>query len=228
MNLRAFTPSVRVAGVAAALWAVIALTGCSGMSSPTAKEPPAGIDITHFNGRWILDRQKSDDVRARLLPLFQREEQRWRHNAERFDDSPPRESEAHGNSADEGVSNFRWLQRERQKEMQALVAFAMPATQLDLHVGAHEVRISNNKGEGTRVLIPGESAALFVAVGGFTVASAWQDGGFTIDSRGEGENKIRVVERYRVNADGSQLDEQAEIHFPSIKKQLFHLVYRRE
>jgi hypothetical protein len=198
------------------------------MSSHAVKDPPANLDVSRFTGHWNLDRQSSDDVRARLLPLFAREEQRWRRNAERFEDLPPREAENHGNPAgDDGTSNFRWLQRERQKEAQALIAFAMPASQLDIQASAHEIRIANDKGQGTRVLTPGESTALFVPIGGFIVTSSWQESGFVIDSKGEGENKIRVIEQYRVSSDGMQLEEHVELHFPAISKQMFRIVYRR-
>src|SRR5262249_9607379 len=132
------------------------LSGCGGTPSKSAAQPPQGVDPASFGGRWVLDRQASDDVRARFIPLFEKEDKRWRRNAERYEDTPPRETERPP-ATDEGQSNIRWMQRERQKESNALLAYASPATQLDIQASAREFKIVNNKGEGTRRLVPGES-----------------------------------------------------------------------
>jgi len=207
--------------------ALASLPGCGSASTQSTKQASSRIDVAAFTGRWNLDTHASDDVKARLQPLFERNEKKWKRNAERFEEPPPRENDARSAPADEGVSNIRWLIAERQKEIQAWVAFAMPATQVDVRASEREVRLGNNKGEGTRVFVPGEPTTLFVTVGGFTVASAWRDAAFTIDSRGQGENKARVVEQYRLSADSTQLEERLEVRFPTLGKQVFKFVYRR-
>ncbi|HYM36268.1 MAG TPA: hypothetical protein VET48_12770 [Steroidobacteraceae bacterium] len=206
-----------VAGVIA-----LGVAGCGSVASRSVT-PPSAV-VARFSGHWVLDRQSSDDVHARLTPLFQRNEERWRRNAEKFDLPPPSE---HGDS-DQSLSNVRWLQGERQKEIKALVTFAIPASQIDIQASEHEMRFANNKGEGTRLLTPGEATNLFVPVGGFNVLSGWKDGTFVIESRGEGENKIHVVENYRLSVDNKQLEERLEVHLPNISNQVFHIVYRRE
>src|SRR5258706_6209249 len=66
----------------------IGVLGCGGVAS---REPSKGIDVTRFGGRWALDRQASDDVPARLVPLFERNEPQWRRNTLHFDEPLPRE-----------------------------------------------------------------------------------------------------------------------------------------
>jgi len=202
----------------------IGVLGCGGVAS---REPSKGIDVTRFGGRWALDRQASEDVRARLVPLFERNERQWRRNAERFEEPAPRESDGRGGTPDEGISTMHWLQGERRKEIQSVIAFVTPATQLDIQASANRVQFVNNKGEGTRTLIPGESIALFVELGGFKVTSGWKDSAFIIDLHGEGENRVRIIEQYRLAAEGTQLEERLEVQIPTISKQVFHIVYRR-
>ena len=86
----------------------------SACAETAARDAPGAAAIGAFDGRWRLDRQASDDVRARLLPLFEKNEKKWRRTAERFEDLPPHQGGG-PNAADDGISDIRWMQRERQK-----------------------------------------------------------------------------------------------------------------
>lgn len=203
--------------------AAVYMAACAETS---ARDTPSDIAIGSFDGRWRLDRQASDDVRARLLPIFEKNEKKWRRSAERFEDLPPPPGPGGGlEVADDGISDIRWMQRERQKEIQALIAMISPASQLDVQHGNGSIRISTDKGEGTRVVTPGESSSLFLALGGFKVSSTWQKGALLVESRGTGENKMRVVERYSLR--GDTLEELLEVKIPNVGKQTFRMVYRR-
>ncbi len=214
------------------------ICGCAGVSSRATL--PADVDLAIFDGHWRLDAQASDDVRARLLPKFEENEKRWRRKAERFDDQSPQEDrhgdskgEGHGEkrgesrdaNREDGISNLRWLQRERQKDVQTLLAMLMPATQLDIEHIDRSLRIATDKGEGTRVITPGEESALFLPAGGFKVTSGWDHGGLLIESRGTGDNKLRILDRYTLR-DG-KLEERMEVKIPNIGKQSFLFIYLR-
>ena len=211
----------------AAMLAAVGITGCAG--SPTRANP----NIALLDGRWQLDRQASDDVRGRLLPLFLKNEEKWRRRAERFrfdepvlsveGDGPGRNAEVR----DDGMSTLRWMQHERRKEIEVLIAMLSPATQIEIRRVDRSIRIATNKGEGARVVTPGESSSLFLAAGGFNVSSAWAQGGLLIESRGNGDNKLQIVERFTLAADGTRVEEQLVVKIPDIGKQSFHFVYKR-
>lgn len=198
----------------------------SACAETSARDAPSDVSISAFDGRWRLDRQASDDIRARLLPIFEKNEKKWRRSAERFEDMPPPPGLGGGSEGpDDGISNMRWMQREREKEIQAVIAMISPATQLDVHHDKGSIRISTDKGEGTRVVTPGESSSLFLPLGSFKVSSEWQKGALLVESRGTGENRMRVVERYSVR--GDTLEEFLEVKIPSVGKQTFRMVYKR-
>jgi hypothetical protein len=177
-----------------------------------------------FDGHWKLDQQASDDVKARLMPLFERDDRHWRRIAERFEDQPSR-PDSGSEGGDDGISNMRWMQHERQKEVQTLIAQLMPATRLDIQHVDRSIRFATDKGEGTRVLTPGETSTLFLEVGAFVVSSSWEKGGLLIELRGSGENRLRIVQRFKLH--GAQLDEQLEVKIPTIGKHSFHFVYKQ-
>jgi len=201
----------------------LVLACCAGCAvrQQTMLDPDA---LAALAGRWRLDSKASDDVRARLMPLFERNERRWRRRVEPFDQPPPG-VEPGPNTNDETFSNVRWLQGERQKEIQVLIAMFSPATQLDIQVDGRTVRIATDKGEGTRALTPGESSALFLNVGGFKVESEWKEGALLVESRGTEDNKLRIEERFAPV--GDRLDKRLEVRIPGIGKQVFNFVYRR-
>lgn len=220
-NLSAFNPAL-----ACVLVACVALSAC-GSTSRLESAAPVGVDLS---GAWLFDRRESDDVRARLMPIFEKRESRLRKQERRYDDGPPLPAAPNaGGPRPADVSNVQWIWQQRRREIEALIAFASPANRLDIEQapGARQIRIANDKGEGTRVLTPGDSSALFSAMGGFKVTSGWSDGVFTIESRGVDDNPIRVVERYALLDGGQQLELRVEARLPEVGKHAFRFVYRR-
>jgi len=179
----------------------------------------------------VLDRHESDDVRARLLPIFEKHEGRLRKQERRFEEGPPLPATPNADGprpAD--VSTVQWVWQQRRREIEALIAFASPPNRLDIehtHAGERRIRIANDKGEGTRVLIPGESSALFSGMGGFEVISGWRDTAFLVESRGTSDNPIRVLEQYVLLDSGATLEVRTEVRLPQIGKHRFRFIYRR-
>jgi hypothetical protein len=202
---------------------VLVTLGVSDCTSVSSQRLPDANAAAVLDGRWNLDLQASQDVRARLLPLLERNEQHWRQREEKYDQPPPRSDGASG--VDEGVSHFLWLQHERQKEVDALIALLSPATQVDFQHKDGSIRIATNKSEGTRVVTPGERSSLFLSVGSFEVTSAWSHGSLKIESRGTEGNRLDVTEVFTPRADS--LEKQMEVKIPGISKQSFRMVYRR-
>ena len=200
---------------------VILLSNCAGVSS---QSPQVANSAATLDGRWNLDRQASQDVRAILLPLFERNEKHWREREERYEAPPPR-SEGQAASIDDGVSHLHWMQRERQKEVDALIALLSPATEIEFQQKDKSIRIATNKEEGTRVVTPGEKSALFLSMGSFSVTSAWSHGSLRIESRGTEGNRLEVLEIFTPR--GDTLEKQMEVKIPEIRKQTFRFVYRR-
>jgi len=189
---------------------------------------------TDLSGQWTLDRHDSDDVRARLAPLFEKKERKWRtmekHMADNATFVEPSHADNPGDSSSEGgadTSTLHWLRDQRQREVHSLIAFVSPATQLEIRQSAHEIRFSSNKGEGTRALVPGEPSSLFVAIGGFAVTSGWQGNSFVVNSNGSGDNVTHIVERYTLLDQGAQLEERVEVRLPALGKQVFRFIYKR-
>jgi len=200
----------------------------------------ANSHAPNLSGRWVLDRQVSDDVRARLAPLFASKERRWQKSERLLEDTIPQESPtavtvqgppqvASTQSSNDvaGGSNLQWLQRQRQREALVIIAMLSPANQIEIKQAPRELRFSTDKGEGSRTLVPGESSSLFVAVGGFKVKSGWDDATFAIDSRGTGDNETHVVERYTLIESDAQLELRLVARVPMLGKQSFRFVYRR-
>lgn len=204
----------------------VVLTAC-GSTSRLESVAPVGVDLS---GSWLFDRRESDDVRARLLPIFEKRDSRLRRQERRYDVGPPPPAEPGASGprpAD--VSNVQWVWQQRRTEIEALIAFATPANRLDIEQArdAHRIRIGNDKGEGARAFTPGESSALFTVMGGFTVTSGWRERAFTVESRGVNGNPIRVIERYSLLEDGEMLEVRMDVRLPEIGKHAFRFVYRR-
>jgi hypothetical protein len=188
-----------------------------------ASAAPQAVDL---NGSWALDRRDSDDVRARLMPLLEKKERRWRSLEKRMTEdsyAPPPET------ADN--STMHWMRQQRQQEAEELIAFIAPPTQLDIQMstrdGKQEVRVKTDKGEGTRVLVPGQTSSMFFGIGGFEVHSGWHSGAFIVDLKGSGDNSLQVVQYYTVTDAGNRLDMRMETRLPELGKQSFHFIYKR-
>jgi hypothetical protein len=173
-----------------------------------------------------LDLRESDDVRARLVPLIEKKERRWRTLEKRMPEetfAPPPEA------ADS--STMQWMRRQRQQEADVLIAFIAPPTQLDIQMstrdGRQEIRVKTDKGEGTRVLVPGQSSSMFFTIGGFEVHSGWHKGAFIVDFKGSGDNSMQMVQYYTVTDAGNRLDMRMETRLPELGKETFHFIYKR-
>jgi hypothetical protein len=207
-------------------WLVVVMlcTACSMSPSMNATQK-GSVDLS---GEWVLDRRASDDVRAHLQPRFNRLEDKWRKVEKRAEDqreifiAEPMPDSGPGNST------MDWIREQRGREMKALVAFLSPATQLQIKQSAREIRFTSDKGDGSRVLVPGEESSLFVAMGGFDVTSGWKDNAFIIDNDGNGDNPMHLVERYRLLENGSALELQLDARIPELGKQSFRFVYKRK
>jgi outer membrane murein-binding lipoprotein Lpp len=208
--------------------------GCS--SAPRMQTvPKQPIDIS---GNWSIDRRESDDVRARLRPLAEKQEQRFRRLDRAIEEGPgrslppdnlPGKESEHDGRRDPGsdLSTSGWLRQERQRDTLILIALLGPATKMEIHQSTREMRIVSDKGDGTRVLVPGEKTALFVTAGGFEVTSGWTDKSFVVSSRGTADNGIQMIERYSLIDGGKRLEELLEAHLPAFGKQVFRYVYNR-
>jgi hypothetical protein len=212
--------------VAGLLW----LSCCSMSPRMEATAPP----VINLSGQWRLERHESDDVRARLTPLIEKKERRWRSlekrvTEEAFVAAPGAEAVPQYGAMDQ--STMQWLRRERQQEAEALIAFIAPPTQLEI---SHSIRegqpaiiVKTDKGEGTRVLVPGQASSLFVGVGGFKLNSGWQGEKFIVDLSGSGDNSMHVVQYYTLFDAGKQLEMRMETRLPELGKQAFRFVYKR-
>jgi hypothetical protein len=205
------------------------------MAPTMDKVAPQGVDLT---GDWLLDRHVSDDVRARLAPIIEKKELRWRSVERRYEDHAPLlgpDAELTPEATLQGgppePSNMQWLQQQRHFAAEALIIFVSPAINLQIRQstrqGRHEISVHTDKGEGTRVLVPGETSALFVSMGGFDLRSGWQKKHFVVDMRGTGDNAMIITQYYTVSDSGNELDMRMEAHIPEIGSQKFHFVYRR-
>ncbi len=199
----------------------VCASNCAGLSSHGVPDANAAAI---FDGQWRLDASASDDVRARLAPLFDRGEKRWRRNAERFEDAPPH-PDGGPQGSDDGISHIQWMRSEREKDNRSLIAMLVPASHLEIQHSDRSIRIATDKGEGTRLLTPGEESTLFLPAGGFSVSSSWEDGALRITSAGTGDNKVHVVELFKVR--GETLEERLDIKIPGMGKSSFRMVYRR-
>jgi hypothetical protein len=213
-----------------AVGGLLCMSACS-LSPRVDTVAPLVIDLT---GQWSLDRHASDDVRARLAPLIEKKERRWRSlekrmTEEAFVAAPGAEATPQDGATDQ--STMQWLRRERQQEAEALIAFIAPPTQLDIRQaireGRQEISVKTDKGEGTRVLVPGQTSSLFVGVGGFKLNSGWQGEKFIVDLSGSGENSMHVVQYYTVFDAGKQMEMRMETRLPEFGKQAFRFIYKR-
>ncbi len=198
--------------------------------SPSLDE--ANAKAPSIAGRWTLDRQASDDVRSRLVPLFEKKDRRWRKMEDEFEErsgervNSPR-AESRRIAPPEGQSNMQWLQEQRQQDFRVLISTLTPATRIEVQQTPKQLRFSSDKGEGSRTLVPGDVSALFVGIGGFDVRSGWRKSTFVIDSRGTGENGMHMLEQYTLLESGSTLEEVLVAKIPEFGKQTFRFVYRR-
>ncbi|HTE41872.1 MAG TPA: hypothetical protein VK629_13655 [Steroidobacteraceae bacterium] len=198
-----------------------------------------GLDVasnqaSSIAGSWRLDRQSSDDVRARLEPLFAKKDRHWRKIEQEIDEqsgerinSTRAESRRIAQPEGLGGSNMQWMQDQRQREFLVLISMLSPANQIEIQQAPKQLRFSSDKGEGSRTFVPGDISSLVVGVGGFNVRSGWNKTSFLIDSRGTGDNDLHTVERYTVLNDGGLLEEILIAKIPALGKETFRFVYKR-
>ena len=232
MSVPKILSSVSIVGkrvlVGAAL-SLLALSSCS-IAPSLDKAQPNNVDIS---GQWALDRQVSDDVRARLTPLIAKKERRWRNLEKRVMEEGNTDLPDHDSGPPSGgdTSTMGWMRQQRQKETDEVIAFVAPPTQLDIRMstrdGHQEITVKTDKGEGTRVLVPGQSSSLFVGVGAFKVNSGWRGNTFVVDMDGSGDNSMQVVQYYTVSEAGARLDLRLEAQLPELGKQAFRFSYKR-
>ena len=192
----------------------------------TPSMEPDSVVPVDLSGRWLLDRQASDDVRAKIMPVFDRKERRIRQEERTYDVPPP----VAGPSSDDHPSEpstVEWIQRRREREAQSFVALLSPANQLDIQHEGGQVRVQTDKGEGSKTLTPGQSSALFTGFGAFEMSSGWKDETFIIDLSGAGDNKLHTVERYTLRDEGQTLEVQLDARVPNFGKHSFRFLYRK-
>jgi hypothetical protein len=207
--------------------------GCGG-APRLADVPKVAVDLT---GDWVLDRQASDDVRARMRPLFARKDRELNRLIERAEaagaiDEPiaaqPSETSTGSPAARrDDASSVQWIRNQQRMEAEAFIAWLSPASQLKIDKQGSEFRFLSDKGEGTRRFTPGEITAVFIAFGGFDVESGWDGSSFVVSSQGNGENRIRLLERYTVIEGGSTMEVVTQSRLPTIGKQTYRFIYRR-
>lgn len=205
------------------------LAACGG--APRLAEAPKTPTV--LTGEWLLDRSQSDDVRAKLRPIIGRKENELNRHIKQVGDIGEPEaagpkSDAEGrNRGDEDASTFGWLRRQQRLEFEAVIAWLSPASQLQIDQQGRQFRFLSDKGEGTRRFVPGEESAVFNAFGGFNVSSGWDKSSFVVSSRGNGDNRFRILERYTLLGDGTELEQRVTARLPSLGKHEFRFVYRR-
>jgi hypothetical protein len=214
---------------------ICAMLALASMSSCgiTPRMETTTSQVVALSGEWLLDRRDSDDVRARLMPLIEKKESRWRALEKRMGD----ESSISGSGADApppggaDLSTMQWMRQQRRSEAETLIGFIAPANQLDISMlsrdGLQEISVKTDKGEGTRVLVPGQPSSLFVGVGGFKLNSGWHGGTFIVSLSGSGDNSMQVVQYYTVTDGGDRLEMRMETRLPELGREDFHFVYKR-
>lgn len=222
---------LRVVGLLASAWLAMATMACG--SATMLAENGQAVDL---NGRWILDRQASEDVRARLTPLLEKSEKQSRKAERRFEElesgrgSPRNDSSSGGTEVSvqaQAIANMRWLQAQRQKESLRLLDAMLPASELTITQSSNQLKFASNKGEGTRTFVAGEASALFSELGGFEIKSGWDKQAFVIQSRGT-DNGIAKTEHYSIADGGTRLEERLQVKLPGIGKQSFRIIYKRD
>src|SRR5262245_40802595 len=188
--------------VISAIALAIFLTACA-----STQTMPVDEVARRLNGAWQVDTHASDNLRDRLLPLFKAREAKWRKDADRYLPPP---------SEERGAPTVDWLLADRRRAVEELIARLTPATELQITASTREVRVKGNKGEGTRVLNPGQTSALILPQGRFKLSSLWDKGMFVIDMRGD-DNKLRVTEHVAPIENGMEIRMVASI--PEIGKQ---------
>jgi hypothetical protein len=214
--------------------AIAWVSGCT-MTPTMDKVPPTSADLT---GDWVLERHASDDVRARLTPLIAKKERKWRSLERRFEDDAPAlgpdaelPPEAMHRGGQQEPSTIQWIRQQRQHAADELIAFISPATKLEIRQssehGRHEISVHNDKQEGTRILVPGETSALFISMGSFDLSSGWQKTRFVVDMRGTEGNSMHIVQYYTLMTSNTELEMHMEAYIPEIGKQEFRFLYKR-
>jgi len=215
----------------------LAVIAACGGTPRLAVAPKAAVNLT---GEWVLDRAHSDDVRARIRPMFARKERELNRYIQRAEedgdtDEPiappadaakPPQSDVNRKEPHDDSSTVQWLRRQQRIEAEAIIAFLSPASELKIDKRNAEYRFLSDKGEGTRRFVPGERSSVFNGFGGFEVMSGWEKSSFVVSSEGKGDNRIRLLERYTVLADGA-LEGKVVAHLPNLGKYEYRFLYRR-
>jgi hypothetical protein len=223
-----------------AVLGLLVLAACGG-APRLADIPVTTVDLV---GEWALDRAASDDVRALLRPMIGRRERELSRQIQQAGQAsdelevgesagPPPEvsgpptQPAGRRPQEDDASMVGWLRRQQRLEFEAVIAWLSPASQLKIDKQDAQFRFLSDKGEGTRRFVPGEQSAVFNAFGGFDVSSGWDKDAFVVSSRGNGDNRIRLLETYTLLDGGATLEERVVARLPSLGKHEFRFIYRR-
>ena len=228
---------IKIRYSAALLVCLSVLAACG--SAPSLDEvPKSEVNLT---GTWVLDRSQSTDVRSKLKSIISRRERDLDFTIKRAEKEggldepvgPPLESaksEAERRErrpGEDDASTVTWIRRQQRLEYEALIAFLSPPSQLTIDKRNREYRVLSDKGEGTRRFTPGEPSSVFNAFGAFEVESGWNDSSFVVSSIGQGDNDIRLLERYSLFEKGAALEAVVIARLPSLGKHEFRFVFRR-
>jgi hypothetical protein len=213
-----------------------ALVACG--SAPSLDDvPKSEVNLT---GTWVLDRSQSTDVRAKLRSIISRRERDLNYTIQQAEKQgidepvgPPLESakpEAERRErrpGEDDASTITWIRRQQRLEYEALIAFLSPPSQLTIDKRNREYRVLSDKGEGTRRFTPGEPSSVVNAFGAFEVESGWDNSSFVVSSIGQGDNDIRLLERYSLKEKDAVLEATVVARLPSLGKHEFRFVFRR-
>jgi hypothetical protein len=214
-----------------------ALVACG--SAPSLDDvPKSEVNLT---GTWVLDRSQSTDVRAKLRSIISRRERDLNYTIQKAEKEgvidepvgPPLESAKPGaerrepRPGEDDASTITWIRRQQRLEYEALIAFLSPPSQLTIDKRNREYRVLSDKGEGTRRFTPGEPSSVVNAFGAFEVESGWDGSSFVVSSIGQGDNDIRLLERYSLKEKDAVLEATVVARLPSLGKHEFRFVFRR-
>jgi hypothetical protein len=176
---------------------------------------------TDLSGHWKLTDETNAALKTWMDGLRKKQDQRLHRESGRsrdMDEPPPNSGQ---------FSNLQWMHEQDRREVVELVAWLMPATQLDIKQTGRELEIRSNKEQGTRKFVAGESTTLFMTIGSFNVAAGWHNDSYVIRSSGREENHVQLIEQYTLRSGTQQLEEQVEVHVPMIGQRKFTFVYER-
>jgi hypothetical protein len=229
-------PSMNIRYSVALLACLSVLSACG--SAPSLDDAPkSDVNLT---GTWVLDRSQSTDVRAKLRSIISRRERDLNYAIKQVekdggvnepvgppDAANPGAERRERKPGEDDASTITWIRRQQRLEYEAVIAFLSPPSQLSIEKRNREYRVLSDKGEGTRRFTPGEPSSVFNAFGAFEVVSGWDKSSFVVSSIGQGDNDMRLLERYSVVETGAALEAIVVARLPSLGKHEFRFMFRR-